>query len=37
MAKKKNNKIRLLRDLDIDRTPYRMGGPRIIKKIKIDW
>ena len=37
MTKKENNKKRSLRDLDIDRTPYRMGGPRVIKRIKIDW
>ena len=32
---KKNRKR--LRDFDVDRTVYRMNGPRITKRFKIDW
>jgi hypothetical protein len=39
MTSRKNNKKnrKRLRYLDIDRTAYRMGGPRIVKTFKINW
>jgi hypothetical protein len=32
----KKNRKRLI-NFEIDRTVYRMGGPRIVKTFKIDW